>query len=235
MLTASEQYRIDLGDDFELKSVSGPGDVERLATFNALVHKDEHVGTLSRSLLLRHPDTRNEHWLYVEEKSSGKIVSSIALIPWRIRYEQVRLKAGEMGIVGTLEEYRHKGLVRELNRVFSGVLSTLDFDLSHIQGIPYFYRQFGYEYAIPLERTIRLDLDLVADQDDEKDGYRIRAAGTGDLSFIEKCWNRMQKELQISTVRTRAIWKYLLEEPGLTASGEETLLSEKQLLQKLKK
>ena len=94
-----------------MKSLAGEEDVERLAAFNGAIHGDE-LPPMIRTLLLHHPQTRPEHWLFVEDEAEGQVVSSICLIPWTWRYEDVELKAGQMEFVGTLEPYRHRGLIR---------------------------------------------------------------------------------------------------------------------------
>jgi hypothetical protein len=155
MLLPSHPYEQVVGAGLVLRSLTDERDVERLATFNTHIH-GAGVGALTQALIREHPATRPAHWLYIEDTTTGQIVSSLCLLPWLWRYEEVTLRAGEMGLVGTLEPYRHRGLIRTLNEHFTTLLHTEGFDLSHIQGIPYFYRQFGYEYALPLETWWRM-------------------------------------------------------------------------------
>ncbi|HAZ27685.1 TPA: hypothetical protein DCY67_03570 [Candidatus Acetothermia bacterium] len=63
----------------------------------------------------------------------------------------VEILAAELGLVGTLDEWRGRGLQRRMVAYFRERMAERGAVLSIIQGIPGFYRQFGYVYAIPLE------------------------------------------------------------------------------------
>ena len=137
MFNAYTPYHHPIGDNLVLNSIRDLADAERLATFNA--HSfGEDVGALSRALMFQHPTARPDYWLYIEDLTSGDIVSSLCLIPWTWRYEDVTLRSAEMGIVSTADSYRNRGLIRALVGRFKELLAQEQFDLSHIQGIPYF-------------------------------------------------------------------------------------------------
>ena len=205
LFSPTQSYRKELGNDLILKSVADERDVERLAAFNGIIH-DEGVAAMTRELIHHHPHTRPEHWLFVEDESTAQIVSTLCLIPWTWRYEGVELKAGEMGIVGTLETYRHRGLVRILVARFDELLREGDFDLSPIQGIPYFYRRLGYEYALPLEADWRFELYQVPDT---PSGYSFCQATLDDLPVLMAMYDQAAADLSIHAVRDEAVWRYL--------------------------
>ncbi|MEL7674286.1 MAG: hypothetical protein AAGU78_11155, partial [Chloroflexota bacterium] len=73
-----------LGGGLTLRSVSDEADVERVAAFNALIHGPSVEG-MARNMILHHPHTRPEHWLFVDD-DAGRVVSSLCLIPWTLRY-----------------------------------------------------------------------------------------------------------------------------------------------------
>lgn len=221
MLTTTNPYRRVLDNGFVLKSIHDLYDVERLASFNGQIFDLDVLG-FTRSLILHHPLTRPEQWLYVEDESSGQILSSLALIPWQWRYEDVTLKVGEMGIVGTLESHRNQGLVRTLVARFKELLHEGEFDLSPIQGIPYFYRQFGYEYAIPLESGWQIELRNIPDESGEK--LSVRMATVGDLPVLMRLYDEANTHLDISTVRSEDVWRYQFDHTAGTYSEGETWL-----------
>lgn len=111
----------DLGGGLTLRSVAGPADVERAAAFDALIHGPGSEATW-RSLMVEHPHADQAGWLLVEERATGRVVASLGLIPWRLSYAGVELRAAEMGVVGTLEEHRGRGLQRALNARFDALL-----------------------------------------------------------------------------------------------------------------
>jgi hypothetical protein len=160
--------------EFVVRAATGPEDVERVAALSGAIH-GPGVAELTRALFLRHPNVELADLFFVEHVPSQQIVSTLCLIPWVLCIEGVGVRAGEMGIVGTLEPYRKRGLVRAQVKRFNRRLNERGCLVSHIQGIPYFYRQFGYEYALPLEGGLRLEMcDIPAE---EAQTYRRRTGG----------------------------------------------------------
>jgi len=234
LLTHTEPLERDLGDGLVLKSVADKRDALRVAEFDGVIH-DPGVCDMARELILNHPDTLPEHWLYVEDTATSQVVSSICLIPWNLRYEDVTLRAGEVGLVGTLEPYRRRGLVRALFARHAELLRDGGYDLSHIQGIPYFYRQFGYEYALPLEGGWRVDLPLVPNLDEGahetltfRQAETIGPAGKRDLETLARLYDAAAQDLGISVQRSEAVWRYLLGPSRKTEMTAETWLIERQ-------
>jgi len=223
LLTPTTPLAQPLGDNLILKTVAGPDDVERLDAFNTSIHGPVTT-SFTRELILHHPNTRPEHWLYIEDSAASRIVCSLALIPWTWQYEGVTLKAGEMAIVGTAEDYRRRGLIRALDRHFKTLLRDGEYDLSHIQGIPYFYRQFGYDYAIPLEGGHRLDLHQIPDAPESP--WRFRLATIEDIPRLARLFDEAAAALGIRAVRDEAIWRYLFEHAPLTDTAREFWLVE---------
>src|SRR5689334_11423375 len=217
VLTSTPVYQRSLGNNLVLKSVNGKDNAERLALFNGQIFGQGVVG-MTRALLLHHPHTRPDYWLYVEDETNAQIVSSLALIPWQWRYEDVTLKSGEVGIVGTLETYRNRGLVRVLMARHHELLREGEFDLSHIQGIPYFYRQFGYEYAMPLDVHWNLELRHAPDYATET-RYTFRLATMQDIPILMRFYEQAAMSLDISAVRDESIWRYLLDYSIPTETG----------------
>jgi hypothetical protein len=214
-----------LKDGLILKSVVDKHDADRVAEFNGVIH-DSGVADMARELILNHPDTRPEHWLYVEDESTSQVVSSLCLIPWTWRYEDVELKAGEVGLVGTLEAYRHRGLIRAQFARHAELLREGGYDLSHIQGIAYFYRQFSYAYALPLEGGWRLDLHLIPQpsENEQPARYTFCQATLDDLPTLMQLYDEAANDLSISTLRDEGTWRYLLGPSLRTEMTAETWL-----------
>lgn len=212
-----------LTDTLILKSATLPDDIERLAAFNAIIH-GETAGALTRNVMADHPASNPDYWLYVEDTTTNQIVSSLVLIPWTWHYEDVELRAGEMGIVGTLPAYRHKGLIRALTNRFNTLLDQGDFDLSHIQGIPYYYSLFGYEYALPLEGGWRVELHNIPDEvATAAQRYTFRKATVEDIPTLQHMYDATaESALSISAVRTPEMWRFLLTQPSGSDTCAET-------------
>lgn len=226
--TSLKPFNRLLAGNLLLKSLHQPQDAERLIAFNAQ-RFGAQVGTMSASLIHHHPYARPDYWLYIEDQTTGEIVSSLCLIPWRWRCEEVSLTSAEMGIVSTLENYRNRGLIRALDVRFKELLAENEFDLSHIQGIPYFYRQFGYEYTLPLEAAWQFELRDVPPPPDETAAYRLRPAAPDDIPLLARFYQQATSRLNITTERTPDIWRYLfLHNPGTETETEIMLLLDSQ-------
>ena len=222
MFTSTTTLQRPLGNNLILKSIENDADIDRLAAFNAHIHGPD-VFEMTRALILNHAPARPEYWLYIEDELTRQIVSSLALIPWEWRYADVTLKSGEMGIVGTLESYRNRGLVRALDKRFKELLREGDFDLSHIQGIPYFYRQFGYEYAIPLEANWQIELPNIPAAPSDLP-YHFRLATVDDIPALMQLYDEAARDLDISTMRDVDIWRCILKHPEKSALISEIWL-----------
>ena len=79
--------------------------------------------------------------------------------------------------------------------------------LSKIQGIPYYYRQFGYTYALPLEGGLIVnarELPSAAPR------FTFRPATATDIPQLARFYDEAAATLAIAAVRDDALWRYLL-------------------------
>ncbi len=199
-------YTERLDDDLALRTAAHEDDVERIAVFNAAIHGAE-LAPMTRSLLRGYPGMEPADQVYVEN-ADGEIVSALCLIPWTWNYEGVRLRAGEMGIVGTLDGYRGRGLIRAQVDYFKRRLRERRCVLSHIQGIAYFYRQFDYQYALPLEGGYRWEFrHMPAAPGSER---VVRRGSVDDIPALASMYDATVRGLCIHTERSADVWRYLI-------------------------
>ncbi len=139
-----------------------PDDIDQVATFNSLVHGSGtdrpalEVATWTRDLMDgRHPHVRAHDFTVVVDparqvEGRDKIVSSLLLLSQTWSYDGIEFGVGQPEIVGTDPDYRRRGLVRmQMDVVHS--LSAARGELAQvITGIPWYYRQFGYEMTVNL-------------------------------------------------------------------------------------
>ncbi len=207
MLTYQETTLcLPLANGLTLRTLTGPQDLPRLAQLVTDVFEPP-VGVFMTNLLTGYPDMTAADQLYVET-DAGEMVSCLCLIPWQWRYGPVTLTVGEMGVVGTRADYRGRGLVRAQVAPFKQRLAARGCVLSMIQGIPYFYRQFGYDYALPLEGGWRLEFHQLPAPSGT--AYTIRRAGPADIPALMALYDNAVAPLTIHSLRTPAIWDYLL-------------------------
>ena len=88
-------------------------------------------------------------------------------------YDGIRFDVGRPEQVATHPDYRRRGLVRALFEAFHQRSSRWR-AIQAITGIEYFYRQFGYEYALDLggNRSV-LFVDIPNLKDGETEAYRF--------------------------------------------------------------
>ena len=86
----------------------------------------------------------------VEDTSTGRIVSTLFLIPQVWTYAGVSLDVGQPELIATHPDHRRRGLVRAQFDVIHEWSRAAGHVWQFISGIPWYYRQFGYTYALDL-------------------------------------------------------------------------------------
>ena len=216
MLTKQKSLLRDLGDGLVMRR-STPEDAEALSAFNGEMHGDDEadsrrVAAWTRDLLSgSHPTFKVEDFTIVEEVSTGRIVSSLNLIPQTWSYEDVEFGVGRPELVGTLPEYRDKGLVRaQFDEIHTWCVER-GLPVQAITGIPYFYRQFGYEMALDfVGRRYGYEANVPKLKEGEEEKYLIRPAVEADLSFISDVYAQAIQRHTVKCIRTPEIFKYEL-------------------------
>ena len=206
----------ELGDGLVLRR-STPADADALAEFNAMIHnddktreRDERVGAWTRDLLtLPHPTFEPGDFTIVEEPGSGKIVSSLNLINQTWTYAGIPFGVGRPELVGTLPDYRKRGLVRaQFDEVHRWSLERGHL-VQAITGIPHYYRQFGYEMTVNLGGgRAGFRPNIVELGKEESDPFRVRPAALEDIPFLQTLYTQSCQRSLLSAVHDEAIWRY---------------------------
>lgn len=206
----------DLGDGLVLRRAT-VGDTGRLADFNATIHDndgepDEWVGVWTRDMMRGdHPTTGAGDFLIVEDTRTGAIASSLCTISQRWSYAGIPFGVGRPEIVGTHPDYRRRGLVRAQFDVLHAWSAERGEAMQAIGGIPWYYRQFGYEMAIEMDpdRTMhRYHVPKLAAGVDEP--YRIRPATERDIPFLARAYAFGIRRYRVACLRDTAQWRYEL-------------------------
>jgi len=141
------------------------------------------------TLLMRpdHPYTTPDDVAVVEDTSRpGRPLVACTFL-WRHRwsYAGVEFGVSRPEIVASDPAYRRRGLVRAVMQMVHARGDGEGRPLSAITGIPYFYRQFGYEYVLDLGggRTTYLPLVPPATAD-EPEACSLRPATADDVSAM---------------------------------------------------
>jgi hypothetical protein len=192
-------------------------DADALAEFNSHIHSDfgfdkpdQRVGAWTRDLLTKpHPTFHAEDCTLVVEAASGKIISSMNLISQTWAYEGIPFSVGRPELVGTLPEYRKRGLVRlqfeEVHR-WSAARGEL---VQGITGIPFYYKLFGYEMGLELEGgRMGYEAHLPLLKEGETEPFSLRPATVDDIPFLMSVYAHACERHLITCVRDESVWRY---------------------------
>ena len=170
---------------------------QEILELNVNVHGGS-VGDYIKHIFLNHPRKEEVLFLYIRDSNSNKIVSCISLMPLEWRFGSITIPVCEMGFVGTLEKYRGKELIVELNRLYERIMAEKGYLISVIRGIPYYYRKLGYEFAIPLDHRMFLSTSKIPL--DDLESLKIRKVNLEDIEFITAKYNKFYDDFFISNL-----------------------------------
>jgi hypothetical protein len=210
---------LDLGDGLLVRRAT-PADTEALVAFNADVHRrsptdppDKGIGAWTRDLMERpHPTFRVDDFVVVEDRRSGAIVSSMNLISQTWSYGGIPFGVGRVELVGTRPDFRRRGLVRHQFEIVHRWSEERGQLVQAITGIPWYYRQFGYEYALALSTNRAINpahVPLLTDGDPPD--YRVRPAAAADIPFVVRVDEQARDRSLVTCLRDEAMWRYVLD------------------------
>jgi len=208
----------ELGDGLVMRRAT-EADADRLGEFNADVLRAQDaadpapwMGAWTRDLISgRHPTFRADSALVVEDTRGKSIVSSMVLLSHTWAYGGVPVSVGQPEIVGTRAEFRGRGLVRAMFDVGHAWSAARGHQLMAINGIPWFYRQFGYEMALELGGGPRLYTPgLAAGVRQTQPPYRVRPATDADAPFLAATSAHAGRRYLVTAPRDAAAWRYVV-------------------------
>ncbi|MBN2045798.1 MAG: GNAT family N-acetyltransferase [Anaerolineales bacterium] len=203
-------------DDGLIVRTARSEDAEEIANFNGKVHVDpgeefvQHIYHWTMDLFNgKHPTCGPSDFTVVEDTKTGKVVSSMCYISQEWAYEGIRFPAGRPELVGTLEDYRRKGLIRRQFEIIHQWGEERGHKLQFITGIPWYYRQFGYEMAVNLGGRRTGTLSSIPElKEDEEEKYKFRRAVDKDVPFLKQVYDASLNRHVLSCVRDESLWKY---------------------------
>lgn len=207
----------DLGNNLILRR-STPEDAEALGKFQGVIQIDpgeefaDHICRWVKELLAgSHPTFNTNDFTIVEDTSTGEIVSSLCLIDQTWAYEGIHFPVGRPELVATHPDYRRRGLIRKQFEVIHQWSAERGHKLQFITGIPWYYRQFGYEMAVNLGGSRHAYLPGIPKlKDDKKEQFTFRPAAEKDVHFLAELYAYSNQRSMLSCVRDEAIWLYEL-------------------------
>lgn len=193
---SDDRYRRELGAGLLLRW-SVAEDVEKIAALYSYVFRDrpdeplnERIALWTRDLLSgQHPLIGPHDVAVVEETRTGRIVAATCLLEQTWRYEGIALPVGRPELVASLPEYRNRGLIRAIFELIHARSAAREHLALGITGIPYYYRQFGYEYALDLDASRRIPFSEIPRlKEGAAEPYRLRPATTAEVPLVRQLY-----------------------------------------------
>ncbi len=226
-------------DDELLLRWATPADTEELVEFNFRLHNDAPAGRpelwlkdWTRELMGgNHPTTGpGDFAVIVDQSQNCKIVSASVLISQTWSYDGLPFACGRPELIATDEAYRRRGLVRAQFEALHARSSARDELVQAITGIPWYYRQFGYEMTLDLGGSRAIALSKITDQTGVRDeAFRLRPADIHDLPDLACLYKIHCAPSLIHCERDEAVWRYELN----NAQTTETPLRNREMIETL--
>jgi hypothetical protein len=207
----------DLGDGLVLRA-STAADAEPLATFVGDVLRaqdgeapNHHMAAWASDLHEgRHPSFRPGDATVVVDARSGAIVSCLHLLSHTWSYGGAPVAVGQPELIGTAAAWRGRGLVRAQFEVVHGWSAARGHHMLAITGIPWFYRQFGYELAIERGGGPRVRRDVAVPPPHPPAGWRVRPATASDAPVLADLAAGAAARALVSVPRDAGLWRWEL-------------------------
>lgn len=138
-----------------------------------------------------------------------RVVSTAMLLDETITVDGQPVPAGQVDLVATDPGYEGRGLVRALMS-WAHQRSRLRGHLVQVMvGIPYFYRQFGYEYVTPMAPWSPLETVPPA-----ADDVVVRRATLDDIPAMQALQGQAQALADVAMAHRPATWRWIVERDG---------------------
>lgn len=215
----TQELRCELGDGLVLRRAT-VADIDELAAFHSALHRqagdeepEECLAAAVKDLMKGdHPTCTAGDFTVVEDMATGKVVSSLCLIPQTWSYRGMELRVGRPELVATHPDYRNRGLIRTQFDVIHEWSTERGHVVQAITGIPYFYRQFGYEMAMTLGGArVGYAANLPKLCQGETEAYRLRPASESDLEFMARTHEYGTARYLVTCRRDEQMWRYELQ------------------------
>ncbi|MEZ4680975.1 MAG: GNAT family N-acetyltransferase [Caldilineaceae bacterium] len=111
--------------------------------------------------------------------------------------------------VATAPAYRNRGLVRALMEMFHARSAAEGHLVQAITGIPYYYRQFGYEYVLDLSSYRTIPLTAISNKKPgDTERYQLRLATAEDIPDLINLYNLTRTASFVWHEATEAYWRF---------------------------
>ncbi len=199
-----------LGDGLVLSQATR-ADIEAAVDFAVRIHGSPSLGVSIRDLMCGdHPTTcANDFVLVTDGNVDNKIVAMAGLISQTWAYDGIPFGVGNPEFIATDPAYRRRGLMRAVMDGLHAVSAARGHLVQAILGLRWFYRQFGYEYALNPGPRRQLHLsDILPLPEGEEEPYQIRRITEAHIPLIAPLYQRQCTGKLITNVLDEAIRRH---------------------------
>jgi GNAT superfamily N-acetyltransferase len=218
---ASPDYTGDLGDSLACRW-STAADADKIGHFLSMVWRSSAdappnpraVNETRMYMSGAFPHMEPGDFALVEDTGRPNHPIVAAACFWRHRWSfaGIEFGVGRPENVATDPAYRNRGLVRALFAMHHARSAVEGHLMQAITGIPYFYRQFGYEYVLDLGGYRTTYLSLIPERSKgEREPYTLRLATLDDLPLVQKLYDRGRSNSLVWHEASTAYWRHLIE------------------------
>ncbi len=175
-----------------------------------LTDRGESADAMDLELIVDDPDCGWAGVGVVEH--DGGVVATATLLDEVLRVGATELSVGQVELVACATSHEHRGYVRALMRWCHALSYTQEHVAQVMIGIPYFYRQFGYGYAIPMHPYA--PLLPTASRDSADTELKVRLAGSADISAMADLQCEAQAHFDVATPHQSECWRWLVQRDG---------------------
>ncbi|KPV49987.1 hypothetical protein SE17_29540 [Kouleothrix aurantiaca] len=219
-------YRRDMGDGLVLRWAS-PGDVEGIAALYSEVFRDKDdppnapLAAWTHDLMSgRHPHIVANDFALVEDTNAGAVVAATCLLRQSWEYAGIAFPVGRPEIVASMPGYRERGLVRAVFDLIHARSDAEGHMAQGITGIPYYYRQFGYEYALDLGGwRVVFNSAIPPLAEGATEPFVLRPATVAEIPQVLALYDQDRATRAISTPMSAEYLRWVIEGQSF-ASGE---------------
>ncbi len=182
-------------------------DLDQIASL--LAGRGEPADAVDHRLIVEDPEAGLDSCAVVAD--GDRIVSTATLMDETFVLAELPIPAGQVELVATDREYEGRGLVRALLRWAHERSASRGQLVQVVMGIPYFYRQFGYEYSIPIpaSRTVR-------EVPPPAPSYSVRTADANDIPAMAAFQDAAQASYDLRMPHSAGCWRWLVARDGST-------------------
>jgi hypothetical protein len=226
-MMSEASYRRNLGDGLVLRW-STAADAEELGQLYSYVFRKKPEDPLNPYPVAwtqdliggRHPLIGPGDFALVEDTRQRAIVSATCLLAQTWEYEGIAFPIGRPEIVATAPDYRNRGLVRAIFELIHARSAAQGHMAQGITGIPFYYRQFGYEFALDLGGNRAVFFAAIPKlKDGATEPFTLRAATADDLPQVMQLYDRERARGPVSARMDADYWRWVLTEQS-EESGE---------------